>query len=719
MAYYRVMRAVTVSLFLIFRCGVPSAPASQDEESYDRDVRPILKTYCMRCHAGEDAKGKIDLSAAPSDSLLRKMWSRVYTGQMPPPGARKLPQAERDKLTGWIENKLSELPRVVMRRLNRVEYRNTVRDLMGVDFDADLPSDDIGYGFDNIGDVLSLPPVLMERYLEAARKILDRAVLTPEARTPKKRAFKLDQDPFVLYSQGEGTWEVKVEHEAEYELRVTAAADQAGPELAKMQLRVDDQEVTTFEVKAVRGKAEAHVAKTRLKRGAHRVAASFINDYYKPQDPDPKQRDRNLILHKLEVEGPLAVALPESHTRIFVSTDARELLAKFLRRAFRRTVKDEEIDRYVKLFEKGKGESFEKAMLLPLQAALVSPHFLFRIEPDVGEQAVRPLTDEELASRLSYFLWSSMPDDELLDLAAKGELRKSLAGQVRRMLRDPRSTAFAENFGSQWLQTRRLEVAAPDPGIFPTFDEDLRQAMMAEPVLFLESIVREDRSCIEILDSNYTFVNERLAKHYGIEGVSGPQMRRVRVPDRRRGGVLTMAGVLTSSSMPTRTSPVKRGKWVLEVILGTPPPPPLPDAPALKEQHEEKGTLRERLERHRSDARCASCHATMDPIGFGFENYDALGAWRESEDTSATLPDGRSFTGPVELKALILEKKDEFVRCLVEKMLTYALGRGLECADAPVVRRIAKAVVADEYRITRLILEIVQSHPFQNRRNRE
>jgi hypothetical protein len=640
---------------------------------------------------------------------------------------------------------------VVLRRLTKVEYRNTMRDLVGVDFKPaeDFPADDIGYGFDNIGDVLTLPPILMERYLDAAAKVLDKAIVTEEQRRPATKAFTGAQltgrggggvrgDRFELWSEGEAGCEVRVRLEAEYEIRAQAGADQAGPDPARMSIKVNGEQAVLVDVKALRDSPERYSARVRLKPGRHRLSAAFTNDFYQPENPDPAQRDRNLVLFGLELVGPIAAAPPETHTRIFVvspSKDvpakeaARQVLAAFVARAWRRAVAADEIDRLLALFERaaGEGDSFEQAMKLPLKAALVSPHFLFRVEPDAGTTAgVREVTDAELAVRLSYFLWSSMPDDELSAAARAGTLREPgrLEAQVRRMLRDVRATALAENFAVQWLQLRRLEKLAPDPVVFPQFDEELRAAMGQEAVLFFESVLREERSALELVAADYTFLNERLARHYGIEGVTGPQMRRVRLPDARRGGVATMAAVLATTAMATRTSPPKRGKWVLETLLGTPPPPPLPDAGTLKDAKEAGAavSMRERLQQHRSNAKCAPCHLGMDAIGFGLENYDALGAWRERDDggaldTSGTLPDGRAFKGPMELKRLLLAQQEDVAGCVAEKLLVYALGRGIEPCDGPDLRAIVRNASRDGHRLSTLVLEVVKSYAFLHRRS--
>jgi hypothetical protein len=380
------------------------------------------------------------------------------------------------------------------------------------------------------------------------------------------------------------------------------------------------------------------------------------------------------------------------------------------------------------------GESFERGIQLAVEAILCSPQFLFRVELDPrprrrGEvlPPTRAVNEYELASRLSYFLWSSMPDDELAQLAASGKLRDgdTLGRQVRRMLRDPKARALVENFGDQWLQLRLLGTINPDTKQFPAFDDALRRAMLEETRLFFESLVRDDRSVLDFLDAKDTFVNERLARHYGIPGVRGEEFRRVTLPDDRRGGLLGQASILTVTSNPTRTSPVKRGKWILEQILGTPPPPPPPDVPELKEDKDVvlSGTLRQRMEQHRANPSCATCHGRMDPLGFGLENFDAVGAWREKDgpfpvDASGTLPSGQTFQGPKALKAILQERREDFARCLAEKLLTYALGRGLDYYDKCAVDRMVAALARDDYRFSTLVLEIVQSDPFQKRRTR-
>jgi hypothetical protein len=431
--------------------------------------------------------------------------------------------------------------------------------------------------------------------------------------------------------------------------------------------------------------------------------------------------------------------LPESHQRIFICQPtsavskadcARKILESFARRAYRRPVTADEVDRLVRFVQHvvSQGDSFERAIQLAVQAVLVSPHFLFRVErdrPSTRPDGAAPISDFELASRLSYFLWSSMPDEELFRLAEQGRLREEgvLEAQVRRMLKDPQSKALVENFAGQWLQLRNLKTAAPNRRQFRAFDNTLRSAMQRETELFFEAILQENRSILDFLDADFTFLNAPLAKHYGIEGVKGDEFRRVTLTGDQRGGILTQASILTITSNPTRTSPVKRGKWILENILGTPPPPPPPDAGELKDDRKSalSGTLRQRMEQHRANPLCASCHQRMDPLGFGFENFDAIGHWRTKEgkftiDSSGTLPGGETFHGPAELKAILQKKGDAFRRCLTEKLLTYALGRGLEDYDQCAVEEICRKVARSQNQCSRLVSEVVKSDPFQMRR---
>ena len=459
---------------------------------------------------------------------------------------------------------------------------------------------------------------------------------------------------------------------------------------------------------------------------------------------DPDKGERKLFVDNFVILGPLKVKplpLTESHKRIMICGDpegryqpecARTILKKLVRRAYRRPVQEEEIETLLSLVELAdqEGESFAQGIQQVLRAILVSPHFLFRIEqhPDPNNpHLIHAINPHELATRISYFLWSSMPDDELFLSAEKGELDtpERVEREVRRMLGEPNSRALAENFAGQWLQLRNLESVAPDPDRFPNFDDELRTAMLRETVLFFETIQQEDRSVLDFLNAPFTFLNGRLADHYGIEDVTGDQFRRVKLDGSQRGGVLTHGSILTVSSYPTRTSPVLRGKWLLDNILGEPPPDPPAGIPELNEKDVGLlGTLREQLEQHRSNPGCAACHMKMDALGFGLENYDAVGAWRTRDsgfpiDASGTLPGGKSFSGPYELRRILANEKEHFARCLTEKMLTYALGRGLELYDKPTIEEIVKRLERDQYRFSRLIVEIANSKPFRMRRGEE
>jgi hypothetical protein len=735
---------------------------------FQKKIQPVLTQYCLGCHNDEKHKGDLSLQQFNSVGAVRQhhdVWAKVLTkvrgGEMPPEGKSQPSGPERERLVAWIDAELfpvdCEHPdpgRVTFHRLNRAEYNNTIRDLVGVEFQPaeDFPADDSGYGFDNIGDVLSVSPLLIEKYLTAAEKILDAAILDPRAVEPGRKRFAGSEFKcnsggemfgphwFCLSSEGEAFVKYSLPAAGEYRFRVHAYGQQAGPEKAKMGLRIDGKQLQVAEVKAVEAAPGDYEYRGKLERGAHRFGAAFLNDYYQPNDPDPDNRDRNLFIQSFEIIGPLDAPpppIPATQLRLITSQPGpgttnqclRTIVAQFMRRAFRRPPSEAELRSIIGLAEKAlqDGASFEGSVKVALEATLVSPHFLFRGETQPAPnnpRVIRPIDEYALASRLSYFLWSSMPDEELFALADKGRLRKGLEGQARRMLRDPKSRALAQNFAGQWLQIRNLKLVTPDPKTFPAFDEELRAAMEQETELFFDHVLREDRNILEFITADYTFANERLARHYGLRGMTGKEFQQVSLAGTRRSGVLTHASVLTVTSNPTRTSPVKRGKWVLDNLLDQPPPPPLPNVPPLPESKEDTAaaSLRQRMERHRQDPTCASCHAAMDPIGFGLENFDGIGAWREKDgaftiDASGQLKGGEKFTGALELRQILAEKKrDDFVRCLAEKMLTYALGRGLEYYDRCAVERICKDVAKQDYRFSALVLAVVRSVPFEMRR---
>lgn len=722
--------------------------------SYEADVRPILERYCFDCHSGDRAEAGITLDTyreSRAKTHDRKAWVKVLRqvqgGAMPPIDAEQPSRAEAAALERWITDyalvpdcSRGERPgRVTVRRLNRAEYNNSVRDLFGIDICPadDFPSDDVGYGFDTIGDVLSLPPVLLDRVIDAADVVARAVIASTDADAAPTRRIEGGR----LNSTGQFTRDFEIEREGNYVLRVMAWGDQAGPDPCRMVIGLDGKPRRTVDVPNSRSSPIEYDVKLRLEPGKHQLAVAFLNDFYDKAQKDPKKRDRNLAVDAITLAGPLGLLptdLPASHTRFFskpidpradVTEQAEQmkaLLEPVAARAFRRPAKAEEVDGLTAVFFSARrsGETVERSAQLALSALLVSPSFLFRIEGDPPPGRIRNLNDFELAARLSYFLWSSIPDDALFRAAARGEVHTpdQLATQAERMLRDPKVEALVKNFAGQWLQLRGLDEVKPDPKRFPGFDAELREAFRHETEQFFAHVVREDRSVLEFLDADYTFVNERLARHYGIASVSGDAFRKVSLAGGQRGGLLGQASILTVTSNPTRTSPVKRGKWILENLFAAPPPDPPPNVPELADAKGEKlvGTLRQRMEQHRADPACASCHKLMDPLGFGLENYDAIGAWRDRDgdaavDAGGELPDGRRFSGPAELRVILAVRKDEFRRCLIEKLLTYGLGRGLEYYDACAVERIAAASAAQGDRFSVIIAEIVKSPAFRQR----
>lgn len=734
--------------------------------TYGTKVWPLLQQYCISCHndkkmaAGLTLETYQDEAAAMKDrKTFEKVRQQLFTREMPPKNKPQPGEKDRDEVAQWIGDQLTKVEcgmnrdpgRPTIRRLNRAEYNNTIRDLVGVNFQPadDFPTDDVGYGFDNIGDVLSMPPILMEKYLAAAERILEQAIVIRKPVKAEKSTFRpqnlistLGKDSkqknrVMLHSNGAALQQFDVLHEGEYVFRARAYGDQAGNELPKMALQVDRKDQKVFDVEA-KEKAQVYEVKVQLTTGKHSFAAAYTNDF----TDEKTKADRNLYIEGLELEGPfnpVPKPNPESHTRIMISepkgltgwsTSAEKIIENFARKAYRRPVQKDEVARLLTLYKKAEqaGEPFEKCIQYVLKAVLVSPHFLFRIEIDERKDDpnfVHAVNDYELASRLSYFLWSTMPDDELFRLAGNKTLHHQdvLSAQAKRMLKDPKAKALTDNFASQWLQLRTLQTATPDRQTYPAYDNGLRVAMVRETELYFEHILKEDRSVLEFLDSDYTFVNGRLARHYGIEGVKGQDFQKVKLTDRNRGGIFGQASFLTLTSNPTRTSPVKRGKWILENILGTPPPPPDPEAGMLEETKEVtlKGTLRQRMEQHRENPNCAVCHQKMDPLGFGLENFDGVGGWRTMEgkfpiDTSGELPGGLKFTGPAEMRKILLGKADLFRRCLSEKMLTYAIGRGLEYYDKCALDDISKSLAANEDRFSALVIGVVQSEPFRKRK---
>ncbi|MGA8599465.1 MAG: DUF1592 domain-containing protein [Bryobacteraceae bacterium] len=754
--------------------------AAPPENGFEQTVAPFVKQNCAMCHNEQLKTGGLVLTKYHdvSDMLRdRDLWEkvvrRVRAGEMPPKGLPRPTPEAISSVTNWIEAQFAEADRttpqdpgrLTAHRLNRVEYNNTIRDLVGVHFKpaADFPADDSGYGFDNIGDVLSVSPVLMEKYLNAATKIANRAI--PSDALP--RPTRIRYSPEHEMNDDGMSLDNKFEFPAEGDYEIQAAVS-GRKESFHIRVLLDGKQIFENDVLIEKDKPRSYETRLHVPYGEHVVTALMTPRQPTPEEVVTAQKlkaeadaayQRALAKHPedaaqiakqralsnpptfvdaLEVRGPynpLRPPLPESYRRIFVCGHApghhteecaRRDLAHLARLAYRRPVTDREVREVTNIVASAQkqGMTFEQAMRIGVEAILVSPNFLFRIERDPKPDdpaAVHPVNDYELASRLSYFLWSSMPDEHLLDLADQHKLRQPevLNAEVQRMLQDPKSNALIENFAGQWLELRNLDSIRPDPEEFPQFNAQLRKAMYTETEMFVTAVVREDRSILDFLDGKYTFLNERLAQFYGIPGVKGNEFRRVSLDGTERSGVITQASVLTVTSYPTRTSPVLRGKWILENVLNAPPPPPPPGVGSIDAQGGPlSGTMRQQMEKHRASPMCAGCHTRMDPLGFALENYNAVGQWRTHEgnfpiDASGTLPNGRKFDGPAELKSILASSKQSFAQCLTEKLMTYALGRGLEGYDRRAEDSITAQLAANGYRFSALISGIVNSAPFQ------
>ncbi len=732
------------------------------EAAFRDQLQPLLRTYCLDCHGTDD-----EISLAGDQSALdvkknRKVWIRasaqVRNGTMPPEDDNALESATRKRFAELIDQLANAVDcvrdpnagKVALRRLNRAEYRNTVRDLTGIDYTpADgFPGDDVGYGFDNIGDVLSLPPLLVEKYLDAAVAIAGKAIYTP----PPPELYEIDKapstlinadkfgsgSPLTIASEGTVSLQADLPFPGVYTVTITARGDQAGNEPVRMAVECGRNRQL---INVPTSDDQEYQAQFRLGRGARRFDISFLNDYY-----EANKADRNLHLVHVNLKGEenrstliLQHDLPRTHRKlIFVTPNdnvtpdqaSAAVLGRLASRAFRRPAKDDEIARLVGLAGRVRdaGGSYEEGIQVALQAILVSPHFLFKVESPVAEGTARSalVNQYELATRISYFLWSSMPDDELLLLAHHGHLRdrKRLLEKVGRMIQDPRSNQFVENFAGQWLQLRNLDLVNPDTRVFRSFDDEIRQLMRRETLTFFAGVMRANLPVTTLLDADFTYLNEPLAKFYGIHGVTGDQFRRVSLVGTPRGGLLTHASVLTVTSNPTRTSPVKRGKWILDNLLNTPPPPAPPNVPEL-EKGRLVGTLRQRMEQHRENPACAACHNMMDPLGFALENFDGVGMWRKRDgrdevDASGKMPDGTEFNGVADLRNLLAtQRKEQFTRCLAEKMLIYAIGRGTEYYDQCAIDQIVSYVQQNDNKFAYLIAGIIASDPFQKQGYRE
>jgi hypothetical protein len=817
----------------------PSAKAAL----FRKDIQPLVNKYCSDCHADGADKGNVAFDSFPSDDALladTELWWKVLknvrAGVMPPVKKPQPTAEEKHRLAEFIKYTAFGLDpanpdpgRVTLHRLNRVEYRNTINDLMGIDFNTveEFPPDDTGYGFDTIADVLSVSPLLLEKYMQAAEKIATKAIPTVARFAPETtltgKDFKSPESGtngvrFTFYKPAAFAAKYRAPHAGSYKVAVTLTVRgefDFDPGRCTLVFKVDDKEQIRQEFPWANTMAYTFDLPQTWDAGEHRFNVDLT-----PLVPmEQKVGGVDMMITSVKVEGPLEEKhwiAPKNYARFFSreeppATDpdrrlyAKQTIAAFATRAFRRPVDDATVERLVKIAESvytQPGKRFEHGFAHAAVAVLSSPRFLFRIErsaPNSRDEAFSPVDEYALASRLSYFLWSTMPDAELFGLAQRGELRQNLAAQVKRLVDDPRSKNFVENFTGQWLQGRDVDgisidvrsVLARDSGqekelerqleelrkrfasqqqqqqqqqqanakgnaagnaaagasnaqqqaqrnafrnnklLRPTIELDgqLRNAMRLEPEMYLAGIVREDRSVADLLDSDYTYLNEKLAKHYGIPGVKGEQMRKVTLPaDSPRGGLLTMGSTLVVTSNPTRTSPVKRGQFILDNILGMPSPPPPADIPALEES--EKGvkdrepTVRETLQIHRDQPLCKSCHARMDPLGMSLENFNPLGMYREKErnqeiDASGELITGERFHDVRELKKILkTNHRNEFYRCMTEKVLTYALGRGLDYYDVDAVDRIVDRLEKDGGKFSTLLTGVVESAPFQKRRNR-
>ncbi len=729
---------------------------------------------------------RMDVDKVPEGAeTWEKVIRKLRGGMMPPQGMPRPDKATLDGLIAWLETSIDSGPqarhnpgRDPLHRLNRTEYANAIRDLLDLNIEVDdlLPADDEANGFDNIADVLKVSPSLLEQYLGASRQIAALAVGDPAAK-PISHVYRIPPDlaqaehieGLPLGTRGGILIHLNFPLDADYDFSVKLLRNIVGYITGlewphQLEISIDGSRVF---LAPVGGEEDNKLMDTNLgiagdaldarlkasipvKAGPHAVAVTFLRKSSTESD-EPLQsftRDLDLqnmngipLIDSVDITGPLHATGSgdtPSRRRIFscwptAGADelpcAKQIITTLARRAYRRPPTDKDLELLLTFYQAGRNHgNFDSGIESALRLILADPKFIFRYSPDppdIAPGTVYAVSDLELASRLSFFLWSSIPDDQLLEAAAQGRLHEPavLERQVRRMLSDPRAETLTTNFASQWLFLRNLNSAIPDREQFPNWDDNLRQAFRRETELFFQSIVREDHNVLDLLNADYTFVNERLAKHYGIPNIYGSQFRRVKITGDNRRGLLGQGSILTVTSYPNRTSPVLRGKWILENLLGTPPPPPPPNVPALKENSEgaKPLTMRALLEQHRQNPTCATCHRILDPLGFSLENFDAIGQWRTKEaggpvDASGELADGTKVNGPVALRQAILSHPGQFVDTLTEKLLTYALGRGLEYYDMPVVRSIAQQAAHNDYRFSSIVLGIVRSTPFEMKR---
>ena len=793
----------------IFLLGLACVPAGSQPVSSPAP-RVLITRYCVTCHNEKLKTAGLMLDKVDFDHIGdgAEVWEKVIrklrAGDMPPAGLPRPNSAVVNGLVESLEKSLDALAaakpnpgRPAVHRLNRAEYANAIRDLLGIEIDGEtlLPADESGFGFDNNAEILSLSPLLLDRYLIAARRISRLAVGDPNVRpavtgfdSPKARLQdQRESEDLPFGSRGGIAIRYEFPLDGEYVVKIHLQKYDRSPvirgleEPHELDVRLDGARIKLFKIG---GDPPGHERKPadveaglqirfKAAAGPGVLGVAFVEDRVAPEGiVQPRnvmsfhQRGPSPVydvqgdpgVESVSIAGPYdahAAADTPSRRKIFICRPtgkqdeeacAKRILSSLARRAYRRPVSDSDVQSLVRLYKTGLADGFEAGIETALQGILVSREFLFRIERDPSEAApdtVYRISDLELASRMSFFLWSSIPDDQLLDLAARGKLKdpQVIEQQVRRMLADRRSDALVDNFFGQWLYLRSMSSAAPDQYAFPDFDEDLRSAFEQETRLFCRSMLREDHPAMDLLTANYTFVNERLARQYKIPGVYGSRFRRVTLTDEARIGLLGKGSILTVTSYPNRTSPVLRGKWILENILGAPPPHKPANVPDLKEDEDMQGlTMRQRMEQHRANPACASCHSRMDPLGFALDNFDAIGTWRTTEvsninpdglahigtpvaataiDSSGELPGGIKLKGPSELRTILSSHRDEFANTVIDKLLTYALGRGVEFYDEPAVRRIMQETAPGGYRWSAMIVSIVNSAPFQMRKSAE
>jgi mono/diheme cytochrome c family protein len=780
--------AISVACFVVLvSLGIQARPSAQQPAPQVKSAhRAILDRYCVTCHNQRlvTAGLKLDDADVANPGEGAEIWEKVVrklrTGMMPPPNMPQPSTDDRQALLSWLETSLDKAAASkpnpgrteTLRRLNRTEYQNAIRDLLSVDIDAAalLPADESGHGFDNV-TVGDLPPALLDRYISAAQKISALAIGSTSTslqsdiiRVPPDVTQEEHVSGLPVGTRGGVLIPYTFAQNGEYDIQIYLARGYSGDidglkdaQPHEIKLLLDRTPIGEFTIQRPANGDDSLIDRNLKIRvpvtaGPHQVGVTFLKNASSlietPRQPLQsrfnERRSPRITPAILQVSvtgpyGPQGADNTPSRRRIFVcrptnpsdeQTCAKKILSTLMRRAYRRSISEADVERPMAFYREGRSDgTFDAGIERALGAVLVNPNFLFRVELDREKTqpgAAYRISDLELASRLSFFLWSSVPDEALLDSATRGELHQPevLERQVRRMLADPRSYNLASNFAGQWLRLRNLTSVDPNVRLYPDFDDNLRQAFRQETELFVDNVLREDRSVLDLLRADYTFLNERLAKHYGVPNVYGSRFRRVTLPpDTRRGGLLRQGSILSVTSYATRTSPVLRGVWVLTNIVGAPPPPPLPNVPALDGNVPANLPIRERMAAHRANAVCANCHRTIDPVGFALENFDAVGRWRDQEgdsgliDVAGMLPGVGEVKGVAGLEEGLLRRPELFAATLTEKLLTFALGRGVEYYDAPAVRRVVREAEPGGYRLSSLVLGIVRSAPFQMRRS--